>query len=330
MPLISVIIPVWNGEKTIQDTINSVLNQTISDIEVIVINDGSQDSTLDIVSKILDPRLKVFSYDHANANVSRNRGLSHASGEYISFIDADDLWTPDKLEAQLKALQANPEAGVAYSWTDYIDESGQFLRQGSHVTVNGDVYAKLLLVNFLENGSNPLIRKQAFTKVGIFDESLPAAQDWDMWLRLAAQYHFIAVPSPQVLYRVSVNSMSVNVSRLETGSLQVIEGAFAQVPTLHYLKKYSLANLYKYLIFKTLDSPPVQRRGITSARFLVSAVKNDFYLLGTRVIWKVLLKIMIVTLLPPKQAQALLINRKSLSNISALFAHIETEPSKLK
>src|SRR4028119_812278 len=112
MSLISVIIPVYNGEKTIQETIESVLNQTFTDFELIVINDGSQDATLEIVERIQDSRLKVLSYPNAGQAASRNRGLSHASGEYISFIDADDLWTPDKLEAQLRALQDNPQAAV--------------------------------------------------------------------------------------------------------------------------------------------------------------------------------------------------------------------------
>src|SRR5919202_4312270 len=203
MPLISVIIPAYNAEKTIKQTIESVLNQTFSDFEIIVINDGSQDSTLEIVSSIPDPRIKVFSYPNAGPQKSRNRGWGNASGEYVSFLDADDLWTPDKLEAQLKALQENPQAAVAYSWSDWIDESGQFLRAGGHITVNGNAYEKLLLRDFVESGSNPLIRRQALDKVGDFDQSVTPAEDWDMWLRLAARYEFVTVPSPQILYRIS-------------------------------------------------------------------------------------------------------------------------------
>ncbi len=101
MPKISVIIPVYNAEETIKETLESVLSQTFSQFEIIVINDGSQDKTLEIVSRILDPRLKVLSYPNAGVSVSRNRGISQAAGEYVSFLDADDLWTPDKLETQL-------------------------------------------------------------------------------------------------------------------------------------------------------------------------------------------------------------------------------------
>lgn len=113
LPRISVIIPAYNSENTIIHTINSVLNQTFTDLELIVINDGSQDSTLDIVKQIQDPRIKVFSYSNAGGNVSRNRGLKLAVGEFVSFLDADDLWTPNKLESQLKALEKNLSAKVA-------------------------------------------------------------------------------------------------------------------------------------------------------------------------------------------------------------------------
>lgn len=326
MPLISVIIPVYNGEKTIRETIESVLNQTFSDFELIVINDGSQDSTLEIVSSIPDPRLQVFSYPNAGLAASRNRGISKATGKYISFIDADDLWTPDKLEEQLRALQANPQAAVAYSWTDCIDESGQFLHTGSHLTVNGDVYANLLVVNFLESGSNPLICQQALKEVGGFEASLNPAEDWNMWLKLAARYRFVGVSSTQVLYRVSVNSMSANVWKQEAACLQVLERGFSQAPeSLQNLRKYSFGNVYKYLSFKALDGIPCRERGLVATRFILQAIRKDPTLLQRRVIWKVLFKIITVVLLPRELAQLLLTAMKQLADTGALLVHIKTE-----
>jgi glycosyltransferase involved in cell wall biosynthesis len=330
MPLISVIIPVYNGEKTIRETIASILNQTFQDLELIVINDGSQDATLEIVEQISDTRLKVFSYSNAGQATSRNRGISHACGEYISFIDADDLWTPDKLEAQLKALQANPQAAVAYSWTDYIDESSQPLQRGSYMSVNGNVYANLLLIDFIGSGSNPLIRQQALTEVGGFNELMTPSEDRDLWLRLAARYHFIAVPSPQVLYRQSINSASTNVLRMEQSSLRVIEQAFTQAPeSLQHLKQFSLANNYKGLIFRALERVPGRQGGLTAARYLWHSFKTDPSLLRARVIWKVLFKIAIMVLLPPQQAHAVLTKVKQLSNINALHGYMRVEPSNL-
>ncbi|NES87629.1 MAG: glycosyltransferase [Moorea sp. SIO2B7] len=324
MPLISVIIPVYNGEKTIRQTIEYVLKQSFADWELIVINDGSQDSTLEIVSSIKDLRLKVFSYPNAGLAASRNRGIVKASGEYISFLDADDLWTQDKLESQLKALQENPQAAVAYSWINCIDEFGQFLRRGNHVIFNGDVYAQLLLTDFIENGSNLLIRKQVFDEVGNFDELLNAVEDWDMWLRLAARYHFVCVPSPQIFYRISPNSMSTNVWKLETSCLQVIERAFARAPEeLKHLKKISIANLYKYLTFKVLEGLPERKKGIAAIRFLYHAIKNDPSLLGERVSLKVLLKSGIMTLFPHQQAETLLTKFKTISNTTTILGYIQ-------
>ncbi len=283
MPLISVVIPVYNGEKTIRETINSVLNQTFTDFEIVIINDGSQDATSEIITSIKDDRIKLFSYSNSGVSASRNRGIASACGEFIAFLDADDLWTSDKLEAQLKALQDNPQAAVAYSWTDYIDESGQFLYPGSYITLSGDVYAELLVKNFTENGSNPLIRKDALLQIGGFDEALFGPEDWDLFLRLAARYHFVAVPRPQILYRICANSTSSNILRQEAQCLKVIERAFEQAPeSIQHLKKQSLANLYQYLTFRVLEGTLERQKSLLAARFLWQAIYNDPSLLRQR------------------------------------------------
>ena len=330
MPPISVIIPVYNGEKTIRETIESALQQTFQDFELIIINDGSQDATLSIVNSIKDPRIKVFSYPNTGSNPSRNRGVYHATGEYIAFLDADDLWTPNKLESQLIALQANPQAAVAYSWTNSIDELGQFLRQGSHISVTGDVYKQLLLSNFLDSGSNPLIRAHTLAAVGGFDESLAHGEDLDMWLRLAAHYQFVAVPSPQILYRQSSNSVSSNIQSMEASTRRVLEQAFERKPEFKHLKRKSFGNLYKYLTYKALEKPPKRRlESLIAARFFGHIVINDIALLREQFIWKVLLKIILGLFLQPQQAQKL-INTKfnTLYNIqSTLLMHFQMEHS---
>ncbi|WP_341526556.1 glycosyltransferase [Nostoc sp. UHCC 0302] len=325
MPLISVILPVYNGEKTIYETINSVVNQTFIDWELIVINDGSQDSTLDIIKSFSDSRLQVFSYPNAGLAISRNRGVIQANGNYISFIDADDIWTPHKLEFQIKALQENSEASVAYSWCDHIDIEGKFLRTGSRITANGNIHAKLLLANFLENGSNPLVCKQALISIGGFEASLNPAEDWDLWLRLALHYQFVTVPYPQILYRVSPNSMSSNVVKMELASLQVIERAFSQAPqSLQYLKKSSFSNLYKYLLYKTLESFSEKKAVIlTSTRFLWNAVKSDPSMLKTKIFLKILFKIISIALLNYEQSQALFQKFSHFSNTSTLLAYLK-------
>ncbi|MGL4503387.1 MAG: glycosyltransferase [Planktothrix sp.] len=306
MPLVSVVIPAYNAGKTIISTVDSVLKQTLYDFEIIVINDGSTDSTLKTLDTIKDDRLKVFSYPNAGVSVARNRGITHATGEYIAFLDADDIWVADKLEAQVKALLANPEAGLAYSWTDYIDEEGKFLYPGDRIQVNGNVYENLLVHNFVDSGSNVLIKRQALSEVGEFDSSINTAADWDMWLRLAERYDFVAVPKPQILYRISQTSMSANLDLQKEQCLKVLDKACAKLPdSLKYLKKKSLGSLYQYLMLKMLSGPTTRSNNLKAAQYFYLAITNDPHLLKqrSRLMGILFAKIVLGMVLPPKTAK---------------------------
>ncbi|MFB2938274.1 glycosyltransferase family 2 protein [Aerosakkonemataceae cyanobacterium BLCC-F154] len=248
MSVISVIIPAYNAEKTILETIQSLQKQTFSDFEIIVINDGSIDGTLELLHSINEPRLKVFSYPNGGLPVARNRGINHATGEYITFIDADDLWTPDKLADQLAALQEHPEAGVAYSWTAFIDENSEFLYAWEPIYYQGDVYPTLLLRNFISSGSNILVRREFIDAAGRFDPELKSAEDWDYYIRLAARCQFVLVPKYQILYRRSSGSMTSKVDVMERYIVAVTERAFQQAPEKYQeLKNQSLAYTYRFL-----------------------------------------------------------------------------------
>jgi len=244
---ISVIIPAYNAERTILETIESVQQQTFSDFELIVINDGSIDRTLELLQNIKDQRLKVFSYENGGLPVARNRGMSQATGEFITFIDADDLWTPDKLELQLAALQQHPTAGVAYSWTYFMHEKTNTILPSDQLFFEGNIQRKLLIRNFLDNGSNPLICREAIASVGEFEPSCGGYADWDYWLRLAACWNFVLVPKHQIFYRISSGSMSTKVQAMEDAGLLVVERAFRAAPLeLHHLQHQSLAMVYWY------------------------------------------------------------------------------------
>lgn len=319
MPSISVIIPVFNGDKTIKDTIRSVLNQTFPHFELLIINDGSTDSTLDIIKTIDDPRLKILSYPNAGLAASRNRGITQSKGDYISFIDADDLWTEDKLQSQWELLKKNPKAGVAYSWTNFIDESGNSIKRKTPLSLEGNVVKELFLVNFIENGSNVLIRKSALDQVGGFDESLTNSHDWDMWLRLALHYEFVCVRSPQVLYRVYPTSMSGNISGLEKSSQQIIKKAIAFSPeTLGPLKRNCLANRYKFLTVKALEGIPNKKQALMSTRLLLFALIYDPSLLHSKVLFKILLKLAVMLLVSSQTAQRIFIQFEKTFNTKAL------------
>jgi glycosyltransferase involved in cell wall biosynthesis len=256
MPYISVVIPAYNAERTLKETIQSVQDQTLTDIEIIIINDGSTDQTWNLIENLADSRIKAFSYENGGVAVARNRGITHAIGEFIAFIDADDLWTPDKLELQLDALKQHPEAGVAYSWNYFYYEKTGDRTPGHVANFEGNVYAPLLQENFLANGSNPLIRRQAIDQIGGFDSTFPHCADWDFYLRLAAQWQFVRVPKHQVFYRQSSHSMSsTKVNEIERQCLAMLEKAYQAAPIEYQLlKSKSLAWIYEYCTQQYLQS----------------------------------------------------------------------------
>ena len=261
MPTITVAIPVYNGAKTIRATLDSILQQSLADIEIVVIDDGSTDDTVSVVRQIDDSRIRLMSYPNQGLAASRNRGIQQSQCEFISFIDADDLWTPDKLRDQLAVLRPNPSAAVAYSWTACVDFSGGFCRRGSH---------------FLDSGSNALFRKSVCVTVGPFDESLKAAEDWDMFLRIACEHDFMAVPNVQILYRLSAQSMSTNLSRQEQESLRVLKRSYARrSPMSRIHKRKSYAQLYRYLNFKSLENCSTRKQALEAGQYLAKAVFQD-------------------------------------------------------
>lgn len=248
MPTISVIIPAYNSERTIQETVESVQNQTLSDIEIIIINDGSTDQTWNLIQRLDDPRIRAFSYENGGVAVARNRGIAHSAGELLAFLDSDDLWTSDKLESQLEALNTHPDTSVAYSWTSYFHDQKGTIHPGHPVYFEGDVYADLLKWNFLASGSNPLISRKAIEEIGGFDPVFPPCEDWDFYLRLSAKYKFIFVPKHQIIYRQSSTSVSAsNFEFMEKQSLAVIEKNYQRAPQQYqYLKRQSVAWIYTY------------------------------------------------------------------------------------
>ncbi len=306
MPTISIIIPAYNAESTILKTIESVQQQSFLDFELIIINDGSTDHTLELID-IQDPRIKIFSYENGGVSIARNRGIAHANGDFIAFLDADDLWTPDKLEMQFAALIKHPEAGVAYSWTCFLDEEGETLYTGNSVFFEGNVYAKLLLWNFLYNGSNPLIRRQALESVGGFDSTLTHGEDWEFYLRLAAIWSFVVVPKPQVLYRQTLSSASSKIEIMEKEVLRAIEKVFATVPReLQYLKKQSIANFYQFIVHLYLKRTPNIVGAKQAEEKLQTAIRLEPRILLDRKTQVLLVKLLLIRLLSPAIASHLL------------------------
>jgi hypothetical protein len=184
----------------------------------------------------------------------------------------------------------------------------------------------LLLINFIDNGSNPLIRRDAFLEVGPFDESLLTSPDWDMWLRLATRYSFICVPAPQILYRFSPNSVSSNILGLEQSCLQILHRNFATAsPELSALQPLSFSNFYLYLTLRALEVSGSRRSSFSAARYLWQAIQYDQTLLQRRghLIRLALTKLCLQIVLSPMLVRKQMIAFKSLrSRFRSRFSNL--------
>lgn len=301
-PLISVIVPAYNAEATLLETIDSIRHQTFSDFELIVIDDGSTDRTLARVQSVRDPRVRIFTCPNQGLAASRNRGIEWSAGEFISFIDADDMWTSDKLELQLDALRRRPGAALAYSWTAFVDSDGRFLFAKEPSRFEGDVYADLLRdCNFVASGSNILVRRSCAIAVGGFDATLEAAHDWDFCLRVAARWPFAVVPRYQILYRISESAMSANAVRAERNCLLLCERAFGRTPSVPFrTRAESLSNVKQYVAFLYLSRTTGLDFRKEAGRKLAESVRLYPRTLLTRKTWHLLLTWSALAALPSR------------------------------
>jgi GT2 family glycosyltransferase len=230
MPKITVVIPVYNAMTYLPKTLHSVLQQTFTDYEVLIINDGSTDSMASWISSIDDPRVRLIFQKNQGLAGARNTGIAHARGDYIAFLDADDLWEPTKLEKQVQCFQAYPHAGVVYTWTLLVNEDGEPTGRMFASDAEGNVWQQLLETDVISSGSCALVRRDCFGKVGGFDRTLTSAEDLDMWLRIATHYHFAVVKEPLTRYLQHSSSMSKNRQRMFQNLRRVVEKAFQAAP----------------------------------------------------------------------------------------------------
>ena len=209
MPQVSVIIPVYNGEKYIEEALESAFAQTFQDFEVIVINDGSTDATEERLAKYQD-RIVYVKQENRGLAATRGVGVEKARGEFIAFLDADDIWLPTKLERQVEFAHAHPEYGIVT--TDALNFEGDCLITSSlkdwYQVSSGWVLERLLFGNWI-SASAAMIRRECFDKVSTFDVPPPAfGEDWLMWMQIAAYYPIFFIDKVLVRRRLHPESMS--------------------------------------------------------------------------------------------------------------------------
>jgi glycosyltransferase involved in cell wall biosynthesis len=224
-PRVSVIIPTYNRSQLLRTAIDSVLTQTYPAIETIVVDDGSTDDTDSVMAQYAG-RVTYIKQANQGVEAARNRGIRAASGEYLSFLDDDDLFMPAKLGRQVHVLDTRPEIGLVHCGYYHIDKDGNPLEKVSFLP--DGILRDLVCTNLIWSGA-PLIRRQCLEQVGLFDEDTwGSSADWDMWLRIAqAGYPFACVREPLGAYRIQPDSMMSNVRKLEHGVFAVLDKVFA-------------------------------------------------------------------------------------------------------
>ena len=234
--LITVIIPAYNAESSINKTIDSIINQTYKNIEVIVVDDGSKDSTAIIVESYKDDRIKLIKKENGGVSSARNLGIRSANGEYIAFCDSDDVWNLDKLEKQIAVINS-------FRDVDFVGCN----RNGEHTRVLFNSYNKtkkmkfsdLLLKSFPQT-STAVIKRSVFDDVGMYDENQKYAEDGNLWLRICKKKNCYMMPDSLVITgdgkpSFGFSGLSANLKGMSDGVIKNINEMYQ----LHYINPFT-------------------------------------------------------------------------------------------
>lgn len=214
VPKVSIVIPTKNRANYVSLAVRSVLAQTFKDFEIIIVDAASIDNTEEVINGFDDERIRYIRQEtDRGVSASRNVGIESSKAEFVAFLDDDDLWMPSKLEKQLGLIEKRPSVGAVTTGFWVVNERGNIVRF-EIPSVKGKIFPAILRKNHVGNCSVVLARKECLEKVGVFDESLHAAEDYDLWIRLAKQYEFECVKEYLVLGRIHETSISSDRQRV--------------------------------------------------------------------------------------------------------------------
>lgn len=239
-PLVSVIVAAFNAESTIEETCRSALAQTYASLEVLVVDDGSTDATASLVAGLAatDPRLRLIQQDNLGVAAARNRGIAAARGDFLAPLDADDLWAPGKIAAQvLRLMQAGPETALVYCWWAWIDAENRVIDRSPRWDIEGRVLQRLVEINVTGSASVPLFRRSVVVDLGGYrtqlrDDGCQGCEDWDLALRVAERYPVAVVPAVLVGYRRRADSMSTHGDTMWRSRAAVVRAVAARNPSI--------------------------------------------------------------------------------------------------
>ena len=290
MKLVSVIVPTYNVEEYISRTINSILAQTYSNFELLIIDDESPDRSVEICQQFKDSRLKIISQKNRGLAGARNTGIRNAKGEYLAFLDADDLWLPKKLENHVQHLESSPTVGISFSRSAFIDINDRELGIYQMPKLKEITAEHLLCRNPIGNGSASVIRRETLNEIKFkdnihgeiedfyFDDRFRQSEDIECWIRIAikTKWKIEGIPEALTLYRVNTEGLSANVFKQLASWEKVIEKTRQYAPEL--LEKWeNTARAYqlRYLARRAVRL----RDGKIAIELIDRALKTDFSIL---------------------------------------------------
>lgn len=279
LPLVSVIIPAFNCEATLPETLRSVAAQTYSNLEILIVDDGSTDGTIAaaIAFCAADPRARLLAKSNGGVASARNAGLAAANGTYIAPLDSDDLWHPEKIARQVAAAVAAPEPpGFVYCWFRHIDSEGRVVGAGETHQARGHAFGALLYRNFVGNGSGLLLERAAALEAGGYDESLRAqgvegCEDILLQIRVARRRPVEVVPEYLVGYRVGRGRMSCDAERMFQSWRTASREAAAGSGAIARARRWNLA----WRQVQLAEQRAIRGNWLGTGRLLVSAALLD-------------------------------------------------------
>ena len=234
----SIVIPLYNVEKFIRFALQSASAQTYPNIEILVVDDESSDGGVEICRQFDDPRIKIFQQENRGLAGARNTGIRNAQGDYIAFLDADDLWEPDKLEKHIRHLESAPDVGVSFSYSKFIDQQNNPIGLFQFASKLKDITPlDVLCRSPISNGSAGVFRKEVFEDIAFtamhgdtpveeyFDENFRDSEDIECWMRIAVltDWKMEGVPEALTMYRINPKGMSANLYKKMTSWEDVLD-----------------------------------------------------------------------------------------------------------
>lgn len=250
MPTFDIIIPAYNAARYLPTAIESVVAQTFEHWRILLVDDGSTDNTADLISSYiprLGPKLKYIRQDNSGLPAARNTAIRHASAEFLALLDADDVWLPCRLSESLESFRDRPRVGLSYGFVQRIDDQGAVIDTFATRQPHGEGRVAPYIYMRMIDLPCPTItfRKQCVDEVGLFDESLRATEDRDLWLRIAQRYEVALVPKIIALYRTSAASMTTDPDRMLKAQLQFIQKHYGEPGCGRLARRFALARIYK-------------------------------------------------------------------------------------